>query len=69
MPQNVHNRKNKDDFLGTMFSENFLCAVNLFHESFHMNVVGRLDSTRITHLTLFPLLVRDNLESQNHVSN
>lgn len=55
-----------------MFLDNFLCAANLSYESFHMNVVGRLDSTKLTHSIwayLFPLLAGDNPEIQNHDSN
>lgn len=72
LPQNVHNSKNKDDFIGTMFPDNFLCAAHLCNESSHVNAVARLDSTEVTHSIrayLFPLLARDNLESQHHVSN
>lgn len=39
VPQNVHTSKNKDDFIGAVFLDDFLYAANLSYESFHVNVV------------------------------
>lgn len=72
MPQNVCISKNKDDFIGSVFLDIFLYAANLSYESFHVTVVRRLDSTKVTHLIrayLFSLLARDNLDNQHHISN
>lgn len=71
-PQNVHTSKNKDDFIGAVFLDDFLYASNLSYESFRVNVVWKLDRTKVTNLirtSLFPLLATDNLENQHQVSN
>lgn len=66
VPQNLCASKSKDDFIGAVFLDAFLYAANLSYESFHVTVVWRLDSTKVTHLIsayLFHLLARDNLEN------